>query len=429
MAPAGPCRPMRAAFAAPAPLLEKSKMKPPKQPIVQPSRTEFIILVATLMSIIALSVDVMLPSFGQISSFFDLAEDNDRQKIITTLFIGLMLGQLVFGPLSDYAGRKSAIFIGLSFHITGSLLCLLAQDFTWFLIGRFLQGFGGAGPRIAIVAMVRDRFEGPAMGQIMSIVLTVFILVPTFAPAIGQAILLVAPWQALFLALLAMALIGGTWLALRQPETHTERARFNAGKLLGAVRTVLTTPVSLLYAVAAGCAFGTLLGYIVSSQQILQDLYATGTLFPLYFAVSSIFVALSSVTNAWLLNRFSMELITASAIGVQVVSSLGFLAWLGYSGTTPSLTLWMVYICVTLFFVGMTFGNYNAIALRPLGAIAGIASSITASIQTLISVVFAGLIGAAFAMNVTPVVIGSALLGLVSSALMLLARRLEKNAG
>lgn len=396
------------------------------RPKTEPGRAEFIALVAILMSIIALSVDIMLPGFGDISDHFQLAEDNDRQAIITVIFAGLMVGQLIFGPLSDYIGRKPSIIMGLGIHILGSILCIIAQDFMILLLGRFLQGFGGAAPRIVIVAMVRDRFEGQDMAKIMSIALTVFILVPTFAPAIGQVILMFAPWQALFAALLVMALIGGTWLTVRQPETHTEPAPFQAGKLINAVKTVFTTPVSLLYSMAAGCAFGTLLGYIVSSQQILQDLYGTGDLFAVYFGATAAFIALSNTSNAWLLGRYTMEMITASAIGTQVIWSLGFLIWLLITGTNPSLMVWMVFISVALFLVGITFGNYNAIALRPLGAIAGIASSITASIQTLISVLVAAAIGAAFDMNVMPVVLGSVLMGFFASALMVLARYLAK---
>jgi MFS transporter, DHA1 family, multidrug resistance protein len=396
------------------------------RPRTEPGRAEFVVLVAMLMSIIALSVDIMLPAFGDISAHFQLAEDNDRQAIITIIFAGLMVGQVIFGPLSDYIGRKPAILIGLAFHLAGSILCIIAQDFTVLLIGRFLQGFGGAAPRIVIVAMVRDKFAGAQMAQVMSIALTVFILVPTFAPAIGQLILLIAPWQMLFVALLVMALIGGTWLTFRQPETHTELAPFEASKLLGAFKTVVTTPVSMLYAMAAGCAFGTLLGYIVSSQQILQDLYGTGELFAFYFGATAAFIALSNTANAWLLNRFTMEAITAWAIGLQVIWSLAFLAWISITDSIPSLMVWMVFISVTLFFVGITFGNYNAIALRPLGKIAGIASSITASIQTLISVLVAASIGAAFDMNVMPVVAGSALMGFIASALMVLARYLAK---
>ncbi|GAB5510338.1 MAG: multidrug effflux MFS transporter [Hyphomicrobiales bacterium] len=395
--------------------------------ITQPGRAEFIAMVATMMSLVALSVDIMLPAFGQMSEHFALARDNDRQLMITFLFVGLMVGQLCFGPLSDFIGRKPAILIGVGLHMTGSLICVLAPDFTWLLIGRLLQGFGGAGPRIVITAMVRDRFSGQAMGQIMSVALTVFILVPVFAPVIGQIILLVAPWQALFMTLTILACFAGAWVGLRQPETHTNREPFKPSKLWNAARVVFTTPVSILYALAAGCAFGILMSYIISAQQILQDLYDTGTAFVLYFGLSTGFIALAAVVNAWLLNRFSMELVTSVAVAIQVVWALIFLALHTIMGGMLPLWLWTLFISVTLFLIGMTFGNYNAIALRPLGAIAGIGSALVATIQTFFSIGLATYVGSLFDMSVLPVIIAAAIFGVLASLLMLLARRLSKS--
>jgi DHA1 family bicyclomycin/chloramphenicol resistance-like MFS transporter len=236
--------------------------------------------------------------------------------------------------------------------------------------------------------MVRDKFAGAQMAQVMSIALTVFILVPTFAPAIGQLILLIAPWQMLFVALLAMALIGGTWLTFRQPETHTELAPFEASRLLGAFKTVVTTPISMLYAMAAAVR--------VRHAAWLHRILATNLAGPLWDRRA---VCLLLRCNGSLYRPVEHRqclaaeplhdgMITAWAIGLQVIWSLAFLAWISITDS-PSLMVWMVFISVTLFFVGITFGNYNAIALRPLGKIAGIASSITASIQTLISVLVA----------------------------------------
>lgn len=395
--------------------------------IPQPGRAEFIAMVATMMSLVALSVDIMLPAFGQMSEHFALARDNDRQLMITLLFAGLMIGQLCFGPLSDFIGRKPAILIGVGLHMTGSLICVIAPDYMWLLLGRFLQGFGGAGPRIVITAMVRDRFSGQAMGQIMSVALTVFILVPVFAPVIGQIILFFAPWQTLFIALMVMACFSGAWLSLRQPETHIHREPFKAIKLVNAARKVFTTPVSVLYALAAGCAFGTLMSYIISAQQILQDLYQTDTAFVIYFGISTGFIALAAVVNAWLLNRHTMETVTGTAVALQVVWALIFLAVHTMMGGTLPLWLWTVFISVTLFLIGMTFGNYNAIALRPLGAIAGIASALVASIQTFFSIGLATYVGSLFDMSVLPVILASAIFGTLASLLMLLARRLGRN--
>ncbi|MGD1888346.1 MAG: multidrug effflux MFS transporter [Cohaesibacteraceae bacterium] len=391
----------------------------------QPGRGEFVVLAASLMSTIALSIDLMLPAFQEMSDHFALAQPNDRQAIITMVFVGLLIGQLFCGPLSDYIGRKPAILAGIALHTVGSVLCIFADDYTVLLIGRFLQGMGGAAARIVIVAMVRDRFVGQNMAKVMSIVLTVFILVPVFAPALGEVLLLFGPWQFLFVVLSLVAITSCAWLYIRQPETHTDRAPFEAGQLISAVKTVLTTPVSIIYALAAGCGFGTLLGYIVSAQQVLQDLYQTGSAFAIYFGVSAGFVALSTIVNAWLLNRHTMEAITFAAIVAKGLWAALFLAYFWLVEPVPPLWLWMVFITTALFLVGITFGNYNAISLRPLGHIAGIASSVTASIQTLVSVVVAGLTGAAFAMNITPVAFTALLMSVLSIMLMMVGWRLS----
>lgn len=156
------------------------------------------------MGLVALSIDVILPALGLIALEFGLGDDNRRQWLITALFIGLAFGQLLYGPLSDSLGRKPAIYIGLAWFALGSVLSVSATNFEWMLVGRLLQNFGAAGPRIVTVAMVRDRFQGAAMARIMSLIMSIFILVPIFAPALGQALLWVVPWRVLFLLVLVI---------------------------------------------------------------------------------------------------------------------------------------------------------------------------------------------------------------------------------
>jgi DHA1 family bicyclomycin/chloramphenicol resistance-like MFS transporter len=183
------------------------------------SDAEFVVLVALTTSLVAMSIDTMLPALGQIAADLALDDPNDRQLILTTFFGGLSLGQLVCGPVSDSLGRKPALYAGIALFTLGGLCCALATDFRVMLVGRALQGFGAAGPRIVAIATVRDLYSGSAMARVMSFVSTVFILVPIAAPAFGQTVLLVADWRAIFWILVVAALVDALWFGLRQPET------------------------------------------------------------------------------------------------------------------------------------------------------------------------------------------------------------------
>ena len=180
---------------------------------------EFVALMATLTALVALSIDMVLPALPAIGATLGVERANDNQLIVSLLFLGFGLGQLFYGPLSDAAGRKPAAYVGLALFTVGCLLALLARTFPLMLAGRFLQGIGVAGPRTITLALVRDRFEGREMARVMSLIMGVFILVPIVAPALGQAILGVSGWRAIFGVYLAMGLIASVWFAIRQEET------------------------------------------------------------------------------------------------------------------------------------------------------------------------------------------------------------------
>jgi DHA1 family bicyclomycin/chloramphenicol resistance-like MFS transporter len=245
------------------------------QPSGHEASFEFIALMAVMTSIIAFSIDAMLPALPQIAADLGVANVNDRQLVVIVLFIGLALAQIVYGPVSDTLGRKPAAYIGFSIFIVGSLLCIFAGTFEIMLIGRFLQGVGAAGPRIVSLALVRDLYSGRAMAKVMSMVMGVFIIVPVIAPSVGQVLLLVGDWRLIFVALLAEGIIGIVWFAWRQPETLREdrRAPFSLRRILRAFGEAFTHPVTLGYTVAAGLVFGAFVGYLASTQQVLGELY------------------------------------------------------------------------------------------------------------------------------------------------------------
>jgi len=359
---------------------------------------EFVALMAFTMSLVALSIDAMLPAFPDMAQDLQVTAANDIQLVVSLLFIGLAIGQLFYGPLSDSIGRKPAIYIGFALFILGSLLSMTASDYSTMLAGRLLQGIGTAGPRTVAVALIRDRFHGSEMARVMSFIMTVFILVPIFAPALGQAILLIAGWRAIFGTFIVLALALLVWLSLRQPETlaKDQRRPFTLKKIAAAFHEVLKSRLAMVYTLVAGCVSGAFLSYLNSSQQIFQVQYDQGKLFPLYFGILAVSVGFAALLNSALVMRFGMHALVHRALLLMMALSWLFLAivW-AYAGHPP---LWLfMAICFALFFcIGILFGNLNSIAMEPLGHVAGTAAAVIGSITTLLAVVLSYLVGQAY---------------------------------
>jgi MFS transporter, DHA1 family, multidrug resistance protein len=375
---------------------------------------------ALMMSLVAMSIDAMLPALSAIGRDLGVAHANQAQLIIAALLLGMTCGQLIYGPLSDSVGRKPAIYGGLAMFTAGSALSVVATNFPLMLLGRALQGFGAAGPRIVVVALVRDQYAGNAMARIMSLVLTTFILVPAVAPAIGQGILLVAHWRAIFGLLLALGLVTLIWFARRQPETLPleRRVSFSLAKIALGVRETCTNRVALGYTIAAGLVFGAFLGYINSAAQIFQSTYGVGRLFPVYFGGLALAIGGATYLNARLVMRYGMQRLAALAVGVIGGSSALFLVIAYATGGHPPLWALMIDLGIVFFCFGMAFGNFNALAMEPLGHIAGVGSAVVGTIMSLMSLVLGTLIGQVYDGTVLPLIGGFAVLGLGSLAVM-----------
>jgi DHA1 family bicyclomycin/chloramphenicol resistance-like MFS transporter len=385
-----------------------------------PRLGEFVVLMALLISLVALSIDAMLPALPEIGGDLGVRRENDPQMVISALFLGLAVGQMLYGPLSDSIGRKPAIYIGIALFIAGCLLSVLATNFSVMLAGRVLQGFGAAAPRIVTIALVRDQFEGRAMARIMSLVMAVFIFVPAVAPAIGQGILMIADWRAIFGVLLGLALIGLVWFALRQPETlpPAHRLPFSLGRIAAAIREVCVNRVAIGYTVAGGVIFGAFVGYLNSAQQIFQAQYGLGERFPLYFAALALAIGSASYVNARLVMRHGMRPLSWRALTALSASSLAFLAITYAQAGHPPLWSLMTYLMIAFFCIGILFANFNALAMQPLGHIAGVGAAVVGSLQTLISLLLGTLIGQSYDGTALPLVGGFAILGLMSLAVM-----------
>jgi len=378
------------------------------------SGAEFIALVALAMSLVAMSIDSMLPALGDIAADLGARDPNDRQLVLTTFFLGLTVGLLIYGPASDSTGRKPAMYAGAVLFIIGGLICTFTTSFTLMIAGRVLQGFGAAGPRIVAIAMVRDLHGGRSMARVMSFVMAIFILVPILAPSIGQAILFVAPWRAIFLILSAVGVLYLAWFAFRQPETlpPESRARFSAGAVLAAAGQTFANPITLGYMVATGLIFGAFISYLGTSQQIFQEQYGLGKLFPVFFGILAAGIGVASIFNARMVMRIGMRTLSKWALRASCVLSFGFLvvAWL--LGGHPPLVLFMAYMILCFFSNGLLFSNYNALAMEPMGHIAGVAAAVTGAVSTFVALLTGTLIGRAYDGTVIPLVAGFALLGL-----------------
>lgn len=377
-----------------------------------PSYLEFVVLVSMMMSLMALSIDAMLPALPQIGSDLGVQNANDRQLIVSTIFLGVAVGQFFFGPLSDKTGRKPAMYFGYSLYICGAMLSAFANTFPMLLFGRLLQGIGISAPRAVLLALVRDLYEGRLMARVMSFVMTVLLLIPMLAPSLGQAILLRAGWRSIFFSFILMALITIVWFAMRMPETLSQEKRtsFSLQGIIKGTLEIIKIRSAFGYTVSAGLISGAFLGYLNSAQQIFQEHYGLGEKFPLYFALIALSIGMASFLNARLVIRLGMRFLVRWSL--NVIFGLAILA-LGIailvSGQLP---LWLVitYLMSTFFFTGILFGNQNSLAMEPLGHFAGIGAAVVGSLSTLISIPLGTLIGQSYNGTVVPLIIGIAIL-------------------
>ncbi|QIE44948.1 multidrug effflux MFS transporter [Pseudohalocynthiibacter aestuariivivens] len=388
---------------------------------------EFVILMAFMVSITAMATDVMLPALDRIGSDLGVSDPNQTQLVISSLFLGFALGQALAGPMSDSFGRKPVIYGGYAIFLVGCALSLWAQSWEAMIAGRVLQGFGAAFPRIVTIALVRDGFAGREMARIMSVVMAVFILVPTIAPAVGQLVLAFSDWHAMFGVLIAMAVGACGWFALRQPETlpHDARRPFSLRSIQTGLVEVCASRVAIGYTVAAGLIFGAFLTYLSTAQQIFQQIYDTGPLFALYFAMAALAIGGASMVNSMLVMRLGMRSLTRTAmIGIAIASALFAGPVVMFDGVPP-FWMFMLWLLVVFFCTGILFGNLNAIAMEPLGHIAGLGAALVGSGTTFISLPLAWYLGHLFDGGVLPLIGGFGVLASAALVVILWADRDE----
>jgi DHA1 family bicyclomycin/chloramphenicol resistance-like MFS transporter len=394
----------------------------PAMPSRRLPQGEFVALMAMLSAIVAFSIDSMLPALPDIGAELSPADPNRAQLILTVFVFGLGLGTFVAGPLSDAWGRRPVILAGAALYGAGALLALIAPTLEWMLAARLLQGLGAAGPRVVAIAMVRDLHAGREMARITSFITIVFMIVPAIAPALGALVMAGFGWRAIFLSFLLFTLVAMLWLVLRQPETlpPDQRRPLLPRLLWEAVREVLSYPATRLAVLLQTTAFAMLFAVLSTVQPIFDVAYGEGGRFPLWFALIAIVSAAGSGLNARLIRRTGIRRMVAGVFGLQIIFTAIVLAAV-LAGLPRGLEFGLVLAWTAGIFVqaGLTIGNLSALALEPLGHVAGMAASITVALSTVGSVIIAAPIGLAFDGTAVPVLTGLLVLAVISALLSL----------
>ena len=387
------------------------------------SRPEFVAILAAMMSLNALAIDVMLPALPFMGEALNVTNENERQLVVAVYMFGFGAAQLAFGPLSDRFGRRTPMLVGLGIYIVASFLAVFASSFAVLLGLRFVQGLGAASTRVITSSIVRDRYSGRAMAEVMSLIFMVFMVIPIIAPGVGQLILFAGPWQYIFIFMTGLALVFALWAFIRLPESlPPERRRpLRLGVIADGFRLVFTNRVAISYGLAGMFLFGALFGFISTSQQIYVDIYGLGALFPVAFAAMGILMALSSFLNSRIVRRFGMRRIVHLALLVFVGTSAVLFAISLFE--QPPLWLFMALLFTAMFMFGWASSNMNSLSMEPLGAVAGTAASVFGFIQTIGGALIGSFIGQNFNGTVTPVAAGYFIVGSVALGCVLFAER------
>jgi DHA1 family bicyclomycin/chloramphenicol resistance-like MFS transporter len=389
------------------------------------SRLEFTLMLSMTMAVVALAIDMILPALGDIRSDFGLPPDsNEVAGVITFLFLGLGIGQMFWGPISDAVGRKRILAIGLALYAVSGLIAAVAPTLELLLVARFLTGFAGAAPIAIARSVVRDVYEGSEMAHAMSFIMSIFILVPVVAPTLGSGVLLFASWEWIFVFTSVFGGVLYLW-SFRLPETLSpdRRIPFRVGRLARAVRMVGTNRMTMSYTVAQAVVFGFFASYLASSQLIIEDIFDLDAWFPVIFGGTALLMGAVMLSNTKLLQRVELRPLLKTAFTIYLAGGIAMAAAMIATDGKPSFGLYLITLIPLLASHALLVPNLNAIAMIPMGAVAGTAAAVIGTIGTLGGAVIGALIDRAYDGSLIPFGVGAAVTGLVAYAFMLIADR------
>jgi DHA1 family bicyclomycin/chloramphenicol resistance-like MFS transporter len=380
---------------------------------------EFIALSACTMTLTALGIDIMLPAFAALRAQFGLSHDaTDTAKIISFFFMG-QIAQIIFGTLSDRFGRLSILRVGFPLYIIGGIAAAFAPSLELMLPARFLAGMGASAVFMTTIAGVRDRFVGNEMARIMSLIFSIFLFTPIVAPFLGVAILSVSSWKMVFLTPPLFAIIIFLWsLRLEESLPHEHRISLDWINIMQSVRKVLSNRTFLRYTGITTILFTALSSYVASSEHIIGEIYGRPQLFTWIFAGIGLLMSLCSLLNSRLSSRYGSRRVIRWLLSLYtVIGGLLLLCTLAL-GDPPAMLLFFTGVALLLAINLAVEPNSSALALEPMGNVAGMASSIYGTSFFFIGAFLGSVISQLMRNSVLPLVLSFFVLGLITVLLV-----------
>lgn len=380
--------------------------------------TELMWMMALLMALNAFGIDAILPALDALAADLSVS-GNDRQFVVGIYLLAGGIGSLVPGALADRFGRRPILLGSVAVYVALSLLCALAPSYDALIALRAVQGFFAAGIVALPPAIIRDRVGGDRMARMMSLIFVIFLMVPAVAPSIGEAILQIGNWRAIFGAGAVLGVVMGLWVFVRLPESLSEANRqpIRPRTIAANMGRALALPSTAGYVIGSALVFGALFGFINSSQQLITETFGAGDIFPMVFAICAGSMALASWSNSRIVERFGARRVSHSALFAFIAVSAAQVMF----AFQPDESLWVFVplMAINMALLGFIGSNFGAIAMNPFFAIAGAASSAHGFVRMTTAALLGGAIGYAYDGTARPLALALLASGLTCLVLVL----------